>query len=143
VTEHRIRLRGGWGCCAAGLPESDERRVNLPIRWSLDCPGRMRLTRRFGRPRFEPDNQVLILQMDQVAGIHSIVLNGRLIAGVSPETTHYEIRLNPWPGRNLLVLEMERPLPGAAAAGASAEWGIVALDIRPIDPAAGAVSVSY
>jgi len=142
VTEHRIRLRGGWGCCAAGLPESDEQRVTLPIRWSPDGLGRMRLTRRFGRPPFDPDRQVLILRLDQVAGIQSIVLNGQPIAGVCPEMSLHELQINHARDRNLLVLEMEPPLPGMESAGASAEWGIVALVVRPIEPAAGSPTAS-
>src|SRR5438132_951062 len=106
LIEHRIQLRGGWECCAAGLPQSVGRRVTLPIRWSSDDLGRMRLTRRFGRPRLEPGQQELVLQIDQVAGIHSILLNGQPIAAVSPETTRYEIGLDPWLERNVLVLEL-------------------------------------
>jgi len=142
VIEHRIRLRGGWGCCAAGLPETDEHRVTLPMRWSPDGLGRMRLTRRFGRPPFDPDRELLILRLDQVAGIRSMLLNGQPVAGVAPERSFYELQINHSRDRNLLVLEVERPLPGMESAGASAEWGIVALVVRPIGPAAGSATSS-
>ncbi|MFI5454260.1 MAG: hypothetical protein ACHRXM_02315 [Isosphaerales bacterium] len=142
MIEHRIRLRGGWGCCAAGLPDSDEQRVTLPIRWSPDGLGRMRLTRRFGRPPFDPDRELLILRLDQVAGIRCILLNGQPIAGVAPEKSLYELQIDHSRDRNLLVLEIERPLPCMESAGASAEWGIVALVVRPIEPAAGSATLS-
>jgi hypothetical protein len=78
--------------------------------------------------------------MDQVEGLHSILLNGRPIAGVSPATASYEIGLDPSQERNLLVLEIEPPPPGAAAAETQPEWGSVALVIRSIDAPAGQVS---
>jgi len=143
VTEHRIRLRGGWGCCAAGLPESAEQRVTLPIRFSPDGLGRIRLTRRFGRPPFDHDRQILILQLDQVAGIHCLLLNGQPIAGVSPDTLRYEIQLDHSRDRNVLVLEIEPPPPGVEAGGNSAEWGNVALVLRPIDPASSDPASSF
>jgi len=142
VTEHRIRLRGGWGCCAAGLPQADEQRVTLPIRWRPDGPGRLRLTRRFGRPPFEPEREVLVLRLDQVAGIYSILLNGQPVARVSPDRSQYEIQLEHGRDRNLLELELEPPLAGVDAAGPRAEWGLIALVIRPIEPPASAIARS-
>jgi len=142
VTEHRIRLGGGWGCCAAGLPKSAEQRVTLPIRWRPDGLGRLRLTRRFGRPPFEPEREVLILRLDQVAGIHCILLNGQPVAGVSPESSMYEIQLEHALDRNLLEIELEPPLAGVEAAEATAEWGIIALVIRPIEPPASSLARS-
>jgi hypothetical protein len=100
----------------------------------------MRLIRRFGRPPLEPGEEVLLLRMDQVAGIHSLLLNGQPVAEVSPETTHYEFRIGPGPGRNVLVLDVEPPLPPSAAAQAPAEWGWIALVIQPIDRASPPVS---
>jgi hypothetical protein len=135
VAEHRIRLRGGWGCCAAGLPATAEERVTLPIYWKLDGAGRVRLTRRFGRPPFDHDRQILVLQLDQVAGIHSLLLNGQAVAGVSPEKRRYEIELDDSRDRNLLVLELEPPVPSSEEAGTHPEWGHVALVVRPIPPA--------
>jgi hypothetical protein len=133
VTEHRIRFRGGWECCPVATPESDELRLTLPIRWSRQHPSRLQLTRRFGRPPLDPDSQVLFLQLDQVPGIQSLLLNGRPIARVSPEESRYEIRLDDLPNRNVLLLEIETPRPGDQAA-AQAEWGRIALVIRPLDP---------
>jgi len=140
VTEHQIRLRGGWEYCAAGLPESDHQRVTLPIRWKPDGLGRIRLTRRFGLPPVEPGREVLILRLDQVAGTHSIVLNGQPVAGVSPERSLYEIRLEHGRDRNLLELDLEPPRAGVDAAGAAAEWGIIALVVRPIEPSASSLA---
>jgi hypothetical protein len=78
--------------------------------------------------------------MDQVAGIHSILLNGQPVAGVSPDMTRYEIGVDTRRDRNVLVLEMEPPATTARADELSLEWGSVALLIRPIDPAQRSVS---
>jgi hypothetical protein len=135
VAEHRIRLRGGWSCCAAGLRESQEERLTLPIAWGPDAPERLRLTRRFGRPPFDQDRESLVLELDQVAGIHALLLDGALIAGVLPERRHYEIRLDRSSERHTLVLEIEPPKPELDPTGKLAEWGHVALVIRPHDRA--------
>jgi hypothetical protein len=134
VSEHRIRLRGGWECCASA-PRTDvaERRLNLPIRWSQEDPLRLRLTRRFGRPAFDPSCQKLVLELDQVAGIDSLFLNGQPIAAVSPERTHYEIALDRALERNTLVLEIQRPAAGQGEPATAPEWGVIALVIRSID----------
>jgi hypothetical protein len=137
VTEHRIRLRGGWGCRALGLAASADEPVTLPIRWNPPFSGPIRLTRRFGRPPFDPQRQALILRLDQVAGTRSILLNGQLIAGVSPERSLYELSIDHPRDRNLLVLEVQPPVPATEAAGDPAEWGVVALVLRPAEAGGG------
>jgi hypothetical protein len=135
VTEHRIRLRGGWGCRAAGSPESEERWLNLPVRWGPEYGRRLILTRRFGRPPLGRASQVLLLQMDQVEGILSLTLNGQPISGVSPETSRYQVPLEGLSERNVLVVEVETPKLGANPGGGSGEWGMIALVVRTVDPA--------
>ena len=129
MSEHRIRLRGGWECCTCAVPEAPPKRLNLPIRWRAEHPKRVRLTRRFGSPPFDPFHQRLVLELEQVAGIDSLSLNGQPIAEISPERTRYEIPLDGAPERNTLVMELET---SAAGRGAAPEWGLIALVIRPI-----------
>jgi hypothetical protein len=89
-------------------PNPAPEHLSLPVRWS--AAGHQRLD--------------------------SILLNGRAIAAVSPERTHYEIALDSALVRNMLVLELETP-PASPGGGAKPEWGLIALVIRPIEnPAA-------
>jgi hypothetical protein len=129
VNEHRIRLRGGWGIRPAISPESDQVWLTLPVRWGVRNPGRMILTRRFGRPPLEPGSRVL-LQMNQVQGVVALTLNGQFIFPVVPEITHYEIELPPLAEKNVLVLELEVRQPTGGITGSGDEWGMIALVVR-------------
>ncbi len=71
--------------------------------------------------------------MEQVTGTISLVLNGRPLAPVSAETSHYEIELTDLPERNTLVLEIERPDAGLSAVGTCENWGMIALVVRTVD----------
>jgi hypothetical protein len=136
VTEHRIRLRGGWACRAAGSPECENRRLDLPVRWSADEPRRLVLTRRFGRPPLDQGRQILLLQMDQVEGILALALNGQPIAPVAAATCRYEIEVPDLAERNVLVLEIELPEPGPEPERHREEWGVIALVVRAVERAA-------
>jgi hypothetical protein len=131
VSEHRIRLRGGWECGSSAAPEAVQKRLNLPVRWSREDASRLRLTRRFGRPAFDPSREKLVLELDQVAGIDSLRLNGQAIASVSPERTRYEIALEGALERNTLVLEIDTPAAIQGEPGTAQEWGLIALVIKP------------
>jgi hypothetical protein len=140
VNEHRIRLRGGWECCATGTLRPIRERLSLPVRWSPHGPKRLRLTRHFGRPPLDPARQELVLDLDQVAGISSVVLNGQSVACVSPERSRFEIPLDGALERNTLVLEIETPEAAGEPAGMTPEWGFIALVIRPIEAETGSGS---
>ena len=142
VSEYRIRLRGGWECRATATDASRDKRLILPVRWSAERPKRLRLTRRFGRPAFDPVHEKLVLELDQVGGIDSVVLNGQAMAEVSPERTHYEIALDGALARNTLVLEVETAQAGTDEAGTAPEWGFIALVIRSIDTEAASPGAS-
>ena len=58
VTEHRIRLRGGWECRPAGSPKRMPERLTCRSAGDRAIRGRMVLTRRFGRPPLEPRRHV-------------------------------------------------------------------------------------
>jgi hypothetical protein len=135
VTEHMIRLRGGWACRALDSPDSSERPLTLPVRWGPHDPARMFLTRKFGRPRLDPDRETLLLKMDHVPGILSVDLNGHPIARSAALVSRYEIELAHLLDRNVLVLEIETPESRLGPAGNVAEWGMISLVIRPVEPA--------
>ena len=129
MTEHCIRLRGGWECCPVDSSVSDTYRLTLPTRWGSDRPRRLRLTRRFNRPPLDADCWIG-LRLEQVAGIQALLLNGQPLACASPDESRYEIPLSSLPDRNLLVLEIEPPQSTDSGGAVSPEWGAIALVIR-------------
>jgi hypothetical protein len=136
VLEHRIRLRGGWERRAIDAPEPVTQRLTLPTRWDPDRPGRWLLTRRFRRPPLDPDCQ-LVLLLEQVPGIHSLLLNGQAPTRVSPAESRFEVPLGSLPDRNVLVLEIDTTAATDPAGVAVPEWGSIALVLRTPGPAAG------
>lgn len=132
MNEHRIRLRGGWECQPAGSVEPPET-IALPCRWDAARPRRVRLSRRFGRPKIDPLRQCLLLELDQASGIHSLLLNGKAIAASSPSKSYYLIPLPDIEDRNVLVLEVETGQTRGDAFGKDLEWGNVALVIQPVE----------
>ena len=133
MSEHRIRLRGGWEAHAIdGIPGVVER-LTLPIRWEFDRPRRLRLTRRFQRPPLAVPSQ-LVLLLEHVPGIVALELNGESPVGVSPEQTRYEVPLDRLLERNQLVLEIATPCATDRAGGDAPEWGSIALVIRTAGP---------
>jgi hypothetical protein len=133
MLEHQIRLRRGWEIREAASPESRVGRLELPVRWNFDRPTRIFLTRRFGRVAHDPTRQVLLLQMDQVCGIHAMSVNGQPVAGVSSAAAQYTLELHELAERNILTLEIETPPGGALPDGRSRDWGVIALVVRTID----------
>jgi hypothetical protein len=93
------------------------------------------MTRRFGRPPLDHDRQVLLLDMNQVEGLLSLVLNGRTIGRIAPATCSYEIELSDLAERNVLVVEIELPEAGLIPAEHQKEWGVIALVVRSNDSA--------
>jgi hypothetical protein len=135
MTEHRIKLRRGWECQETGSPPSAARRLELPTRWTFEMPTRLTLTRRFGRPALDLGRQILLLELEQIAGTRSILLNGQPIALVSATTPQHAIRLGDLAERNVLVLEIETPAPVVSAADIVDDWGMISLIVRTIEPA--------
>jgi hypothetical protein len=143
MSEHRIRLRGGWEARALDAMPWAANRLTLPIRWDLDRPRRLRLARRFQRPPLEgpshrgsrragqPDLRLLL---EHVPGLIALELNGESPVCVSPEQTRYEVPLGRLPQRSQLVLEVETPRRDDRAGGEAPEWGSIALVIRSAGP---------
>jgi hypothetical protein len=105
-------------------------RLSLPTRWRGDQPARLRLLRRFGRPRHEPAREELFLKLDEIRGTCAIVLNGISLAATSPERSHYEIPLDNLRERNVLILEVNLHEFWHGSPASDLEWGTICLVIR-------------
>jgi len=116
MPEHLIRLRGAWDW----LTEAGPRRVDLPITWPPGLAGPLVLSRRFQRPRVDPDREALALRLGDVPGLIRARLNGDEVAGPAAG----EVPLGNLPARNLLILEVD---PAGLDEG---PWGAIALVIR-------------
>jgi hypothetical protein len=139
MTEHRIRLRGGWEVRALDERPGEVKRLTLPIRWDFERPRRLRLTRRFQRPPLQALSPLgsrpaghpeLVLVLEDVPGIVSLELNGESTVYVSPEQTCYQVPLGRLPQRNQLELEIETPCANDRTGGDVREWGSIALVVR-------------
>jgi hypothetical protein len=78
----------------------------------------------------DPNQQDLILSLEQVPGIRSIRLNEQEMPQVSPDRSSYEIPLDNSTDRIVLVLEVEPRLAREFTEGATPEWGCIALIVR-------------
>jgi hypothetical protein len=132
VTEHRIRLRGGWECIPLDSSAPESYRLTLPTRWKSDGPRRLRLIRRFNQPPLEAGARV-VLQMERVPGIRRLQINGQSTPHGSPDRSEYEIALDASAARHQIIMEIETPTPDEPRTGDS-EWGVIALVIRSIRP---------
>jgi hypothetical protein len=139
MSEHLIRLRGGWHWLDPGpgtggadplvQDVATGRPVTLPIRWPADpvVAGCVHLVRSFGPPPLNPADETLVLRLADVGGLVAVRLNGREIARPAPGTTALDIPLPAvLPRRNLLILDVNPPQPDPARN----PWGAIALVIR-------------
>ncbi len=92
MSEHWIRLRGGWefqeGVVPAdpGTNPSNSGPLTLPIAWPETQVGPVRLIRRFGCPPIEPGLEIVTIRLDKVAGLLAVQLNGRVWEGPLDES---------------------------------------------------------
>ena len=129
--EHSIRLRGGWDLLPVGEGTSLPIRLSLPAVWTDQEAGLRKLSRRFGRPPFDPASQALWLRMDHVPGLHSLQLNGQPLGRVSPDAGRYEFPLANLLERNRLDLVVDIAIAATYCSSIGASWGVVSLVIRP------------
>ena len=86
-------------------------------------------------PRLDHERQVLLLQLEQVPGIHSLLLNGQTDPWrLSPRSRVTKSRSTDLRDRNLLVLEVEPPVPELSRGRDARGVGHIALVIRPDSP---------
>jgi hypothetical protein len=126
LPDHLIRLRGGWESFTGEGANAVVACCSLPLSGSIPASLRVRLFRRFGRPRLQSANQSLFLSLDHVPGLRSISLNGAFLAFDKPGHHPLEIFLESLSERNELVLDVEFP----SDPDVSTRWGDIALVIR-------------
>jgi hypothetical protein len=78
----------------------------------------------------------LLLELDRARGIHSLSLNGIVLAAISPAKSYYLIPLPEIEERNILVLEIETGEACGGATESDADWGQIAILVRPIEQSA-------
>lgn len=123
MAEHLIRLRGGWELLDLDADASHATPLTLPVVWEpRPAPRRLRLVRKFGKPRVGRARLVL----EAVAGLRAMTLNGGSLA-IDPEPTgRLNVELPPLGERNVLALDVvidgpsDEPTP---------DWGSIALSI--------------
>jgi hypothetical protein len=122
MTEHLIRLRGGWEWHAPG--DDPERRVTLPMIWPTGLAARVHLRRSFQRPPLDPAREALALRLESITGLVVVRLNSRELVRPGPGVSVLCLPLDdPLPPRNVLDLEIDPPEAGAEP------WGTIALVI--------------
>ena len=134
MTEHVIRLRGGWEC-HSGHCEDAVTRITLPVCWPLGFPSRVRLTRSFQRPNVDQEREAISLRLEDVTGLAELKLNGSPVP-LPDRRSCLEIPLeHELPARNRLALEVELAPLERDGTGATAPWGSIALVITRRDDA--------
>jgi hypothetical protein len=124
MTEHIIRLRGGWTRALSEI----QTRLSLPCHTLQPIACGFVLTRPFHAPRGLESGETVLLRVEQVPGLERIRLDGRVIfetadANEPPQELDVTGALT---GRCVLVLEVGGSEWTAPADG----WGHVALVIR-------------
>jgi hypothetical protein len=104
--------------------------MTLPGLWPLGRARRLRLTRRFRRPRLDKGIESLCLRLQRVPGLDRITLNGAPLPLQLDNQGSTEIELPDLPERNLLVLDVSLPEADPAGSVAFADWGQIALLVR-------------
>lgn len=122
MSEHAIRLRGGW----EWRGEAGSGRVALPMQPDMMLPLPIELIRRFQAPDC-PDGETVWLRLDRVRGLTGIHLNGVCLSYKPDQQGAILFPLNALrPGGNELVLAVG---PGDWVRSAE-RWGEVALVIQ-------------
>lgn len=128
MPEHKIRLRGPWEALDLNDPSSEPFRVSLPLeRLDGDSSRRLRLVRKFGRPR---SVETLKLTLENVEGLESLSVNDEPLTWRVNDSGGLSVDLPPLRERNTLRLEavIEPELSGRSSA-----WGNVAIVIPERD----------
>ncbi len=132
MTEHMIRLRGGWTLLGR---ETEDRptKLTLPLTSFPGRPGNLVFSRFFQRPPLANPGQTLWLQLESVPGLKSITINRQELARTNPEAPIERLFLgNDLPDRNQLVLSVDSNVR------LQERWGCIALVIQDEDRLASA-----
>jgi hypothetical protein len=132
VSDHLIRLRGGWEAIDLDSDDPRPRRITLPGDLARGRKGRVRLVRRFGRPRLGGPDETLSLRMERVPGLITAVFNGNRLPLELLANDPIEFRPVPLRDRNELVLDVDTVAAGDQAGAKPAPWGEIALVITRV-----------
>ena len=132
MSEHRIRLRGGWECHYREGDEADGpevvQRISLPLDWPENLPAKVRLIRQFGKPPVDSRVDEVSLELRNVPGIETTRINGQESVSRSDVPDSLSIPLeDPLLPRNGLAIDVDV----AMARTVRGEWGEIWLSIRP------------
>jgi hypothetical protein len=130
MSEHWIRLRGGWEAVDLDDPLALCVRMNLPVFWTGEKTRRLRLRRRFGRPALDRQDESLWLRIDRATGLYRLTLNGCELPIAAGTSGPIEIPLRTISDRNELVLEVCYQPSAMASEARAGGWGEIALLIR-------------
>jgi len=130
VSEHRIRLRGPWEAIDLDSPSGEPFRLALPFERLPDgAPRRLRLIRKFGRPRMAEDRDSgasLTLALEDVDGLTALFLNDEPLTWRRAASGGLIVELPPLRERNALRLDVDL---APAVPGGLTLWGSVAIVI--------------
>ena len=125
---HQIRLRAAWEHARL------DSRVDLPVDWPLDLDTPFQISRRFGRPTFDPASEIVFLRLEAVPGLLQATLNDVDLVTCSPLSQKIDsillIPLNFQP-KNLLTLTID-PSFWSSRPESAHNWGLVSLSIEAI-----------
>jgi hypothetical protein len=132
MSEHRIRLRGGWECHYREGDDGDGpeivQRISLPFEWPANLPAKVRLIRQFGKPPVDSRVDEVSLELRNVPGIEKTWVNGQESVGRSDVPDSRSIPLeDPLLPRNGLAIDVDL----AMARTVTGEWGEIWLSIHP------------
>ncbi|APW63032.1 hypothetical protein [Paludisphaera borealis] len=123
MPEHLIRLRGGWKLHDLDAEASNATPLTLPVAWeSRPVPRRLRLVRKFGRPKIGRARLVL----EAVEGLRAMTLNDDSLAVDAAPPGRLDVDLPPLGERNVLVLDV---VIESASDEPASPWGNIALAI--------------
>jgi hypothetical protein len=128
LTEHQIRLRGGWE-----LREDSEgppRRLTLPFTHVPGFARPLQLYRSFQAPSLDPGREQLWLRVESVPGLLEIQLNGRKLPRPDAGAPVEIVRLDKGPDPALAVRNELMFRVDVALVPPEEPWGSVALVIR-------------
>ena len=130
MTEHIIRLRGGWETDHP-LEGHPARFLTLRLKHPRPLPSPIELIRRFSSPRIELDREVVILKFEDVEGLEFVRLNDRTLDLPDEIDSDFVLELEePLRPRNELRLGVRWP-DNLSQASKDTEWGNIALVIVP------------
>jgi len=136
MSDHRIRFRGGWEFSRPGTEPDRIRNFRLPVIWTLEQSGTIRLTRHFGQPPIDPQTESAWLEFERVPDLQKADLNGFDLGPIPSDIIDWSLPIDGLlQPRNLLTLDLIARSTVMREEGEA--WGSIALVIKPRDRSPG------